>query len=558
MALFGSLGIEDPQLQQLLFANMLGGMSRGFMQAGAPSRMPTGLMGSLAAGLGGATEGMGQGLSMYGGMQRNKLIQQEIKKAEQERKSQEDSDRYFRAMGQDTGTPAAAPEQMPEPKPTPMVPMGPDNKLAQAVEWQESRGNPNAVSPKGAVGSMQTMPATLRDPGFGVRPFDPNAPDVDAERKRVGVDYLNTMVQRYNGNTADALVAYNWGPGNADKWIAAGRDPNALPAETRNYVASITSRLGGGQPQQPVRVAQANTGTATDALGPDGLTATQRRWLAQPMDYKVRQQQMANFLRVNQQQAFQQQQANRVKTPEQMQQDLDLAKARQSNQTVNVAGQENKFNQTLGEGLGKQYLTIQQNGMEANGRIQKWNRLGQMLDQVNTGKYAGTTLELKAAAKSIFGDDILTQMGIKDDVAPAQAAQALSREMALQLRNPSGGAGMPGALSDSDRNFLESMVPSLETTPEGRKLMLDYQIRLSQRERDVARMAADYKRRNNGNFDEGFFQELGKWSDENPMFKASDATTARRAAAAISTPAQQPRAPTRDEIDAEIRRRGLE
>lgn len=67
-------------------------------------------------------------------------------------------------------------------------------QLASAVMAQESGGNPNAVSPKGAMGTMQTMPGTLRDPGFGVAPAKDNSP---AEMQRVGVDYLRQMIGRY-------------------------------------------------------------------------------------------------------------------------------------------------------------------------------------------------------------------------------------------------------------------------------------------------------------------------------------------------------------------------
>jgi hypothetical protein len=65
----------------------------------------------------------------------------------------------------------------------------------RAVAQQESQGNPNAVSPKGAIGTMQTMPGTLRDPGFGVAPLDPTEP-VDAERTRVAQDYLGALLSK--------------------------------------------------------------------------------------------------------------------------------------------------------------------------------------------------------------------------------------------------------------------------------------------------------------------------------------------------------------------------
>lgn len=104
----------------------------------------------------------------------------------------------------------------------------------------ESGGDPNAVSPKGALGTMQTMPGTLRDPGFGVMPARDNSP---AEMQRVGEDYMRVMARRY-GDVATALVAYNWGPGNTDRWLAAGANPAQLPAETRSYLQKM---LGGAQ-----------------------------------------------------------------------------------------------------------------------------------------------------------------------------------------------------------------------------------------------------------------------------------------------------------------------
>lgn len=118
--------------------------------------------------------------------------------------------------------------------------------LLHRQEMQESGGNPNAVSPKGAFGLRQIMPETARDPGFGVKPFDFNAPDQKAENRRMGTDYLNAMLNRYGGDTETALVAYNWGPGNADKWAAGGKDYSKLPEETRGYLRNIM----GGRTQQ--------------------------------------------------------------------------------------------------------------------------------------------------------------------------------------------------------------------------------------------------------------------------------------------------------------------
>ena len=93
----------------------------------------------------------------------------------------------------------------------------------------ESNGNPLAVSPKGAIGLMQLMPATyamLRVPlGLGANPFAPR------DNILVGAMYLRLLVDRYGW--PGALAAYNAGPARLDTFLAHGR---ALPAETIAYV----------------------------------------------------------------------------------------------------------------------------------------------------------------------------------------------------------------------------------------------------------------------------------------------------------------------------------
>jgi len=114
--------------------------------------------------------------------------------------------------------------------------------LLHAVMMTESGGDPLEISPKGAMGRFQVMPATAKKPGFGVAP----AKDMSsAELDRVGKQYLEAMLQRYSGNINRALVAYNWGPGNADKWD--GRMTN-LPKETQEYIRKIRARIGPDMP----------------------------------------------------------------------------------------------------------------------------------------------------------------------------------------------------------------------------------------------------------------------------------------------------------------------
>ncbi len=100
----------------------------------------------------------------------------------------------------------------------------------------ESNNNPNAVSRVGAVGLYQIMPDTAEDPGFGVKPLSTGSLVADAppqEQRRFARDYLQAMLDRYDGDMALALAAYNAGPGRVDKFVSKGKP---LPAETIDYV----------------------------------------------------------------------------------------------------------------------------------------------------------------------------------------------------------------------------------------------------------------------------------------------------------------------------------
>jgi hypothetical protein len=97
------------------------------------------------------------------------------------------------------------------------------------------------TSSKGALGEMQVMPATARDPGFGIKPARDSSPD---ELRRVGDEYAGVLLNRYKDPIV-AMIAYNMGPGATDKWLAAGADPKKLPKETQGYIRNVTLAEGG-------------------------------------------------------------------------------------------------------------------------------------------------------------------------------------------------------------------------------------------------------------------------------------------------------------------------
>jgi len=102
---------------------------------------------------------------------------------------------------------------------------GIDPLLIKAIIKAESNFDPTAVSPKGAQGLMQLMPATARDLQV-TDPFDPQ------ENITGGTKYLRYLLDSYRWDVELSLAAYNAGPGNVK-----GAVPNIN--ETRTYVAKV-------------------------------------------------------------------------------------------------------------------------------------------------------------------------------------------------------------------------------------------------------------------------------------------------------------------------------
>ena len=99
--------------------------------------------------------------------------------------------------------------------------------LIHQIILVESNYNPNAVSPKGAMGLMQLMPETAKQ--YGVKdPFDP------VQNIEGGVKYLKDLIKLFKGNTDLILAAYNAGQEAVKKYHGIPPYP-----ETRRYIEKI-------------------------------------------------------------------------------------------------------------------------------------------------------------------------------------------------------------------------------------------------------------------------------------------------------------------------------
>lgn len=126
----------------------------------------------------------------------------------------------------------------------------------RAVMHVESTNDMHAVSPKGAMGLMQLMPATWEEQrakhGFGDDPFEPR------DNILAGTAYLREMLDRFGRK--GFLAAYNAGPGRYEEHLSRG---SPLPPETVDFVAKLMPMIDG---EAPVPAGSRRSGNSQSAL----------------------------------------------------------------------------------------------------------------------------------------------------------------------------------------------------------------------------------------------------------------------------------------------------
>jgi soluble lytic murein transglycosylase len=142
----------------------------------------------------------------------------------------------------DTGWPLAA-----------EVPAGIEQALTLGVIRQESSFDAAVVSPAGARGLMQLMPATAGTLArkLGLTPSVPAPISDPTLNVKLGTAYLQQMLDMFDGAVPLAVAAYNAGPNRVQQWLETNADPRTagvdivdwielIPfGETRNYVQRV-------------------------------------------------------------------------------------------------------------------------------------------------------------------------------------------------------------------------------------------------------------------------------------------------------------------------------
>ena len=186
-----------------------------------------------------------------------------------------------------------------------------------------------------------------------------------------------------------------------------------------------------------------------------------------------------------------------------------------------VAGrdpQQQQAREKEGTDLAANMAAVRDSARTAPSNIQMVSHLVNLLDRYDGGKFSGTGVEIASALNSIPGGNTLLKMtGLSERVGNAQAAEALSNQLVLQLKNIGGSNALPGSLSDADRMFLERMAPSLGQTREGRQLVAEAMRRVYQRQQQVYADAVAWRKQNGDRVpdDNFWFEEAARLSKIN-------------------------------------------
>lgn len=190
--------------------------------------------------------------------------------------------------------------------------------------------------------------------------------------------------------------------------------------------------------------------------------------------------------------------------------------------TVNNIPGENAWATESAKLWAKRYDDITAGAMNSQQMLGMYDLAEQAFDSgVRTGFGAETELTLRQLGAA---------MGIDTDpekLAGGELVRSVQNRMALMMRSPDGGMGMPGALSDRDIKFLKDSQIGIDRSPEGNKRMLQAYRLMEQRKIEIARIADEYVQQN-GRLDAGFNSYLRDYANANPLFETATNDASRQ------------------------------
>ncbi len=181
---------------------------------------------------------------------------------------------------------------------------------------------------------------------------------------------------------------------------------------------------------------------------------------------------------------------------------------------VNMAG-EKAWDTESAKLFAKRYDDISAGAANAQQMMGMYDLAEQAMNSgVRTGLGAEAELNLRQLGAA---------MGVDTDpekLAGGELIRAVQNRMALTMRSPDGGMGMPGSLSDRDIKFLKDSQIGIDRSPQGNRKMLEAFRAMEGRKIEIARLADQYIAEN-GRLDSGFNKMVREWASANPLFPES-------------------------------------
>lgn len=194
------------------------------------------------------------------------------------------------------------------------------------------------------------------------------------------------------------------------------------------------------------------------------------------------------------------------------------------------ATKRHEWDTMMQEEFKKQYATAKEEAKNARQQMGLYEQMRDIVPKAYSG-FGGNAMKV--------GGRILARLGMDvEGLAESEMLEALQNQLALRIRNPESGMGLPGAASNRDVAFLKAAVPGLDKTPEGNMKLIDYNIKFLERNMVLEEEMAAYIRKK-GYLDDGFWAQWNEWVEkpENDLFAGEPGFAEAQGKSTVSLPA---------------------